>query len=167
MSKSPNWGERVVRDLAGPHEVPQRVDRIGGVAASCDCVEISEERSAQRKAAADGVVDRAIWGIVAGAPMKQRNSRTRIERHVPVALSERTATNPHDLAGGQQFIDAGPNAAVGKHIGFEGRGDEASPCKPLHHGPDIGDGRTEWLYLLPPREEPGQVDRIDRFDLRT
>src|SRR5690348_2109998 len=95
--------ERIVRDLAGPHQIPQRVLHFGREATAERGTQLrKEDRPALTKDLADALVRRALARCRCG---HQRRVLGEIERHTTVARAECATTDPEDGTGCEQCVE--------------------------------------------------------------
>ena len=117
--------EGVVGDEPLPHQVPERVDRFGRIAAARRLVERGEERRAFRSEVIDdrplalGDVD-----LPPAASAEPRQVIGQVERQPSVAIADRLDAAPDDFARGAQRIEIGGLVALDarrQDLGFEDR----------------------------------------------
>ncbi len=164
----PQRSQRVVGDLAGPHEIPQRLDDRVGIASAGDRVEIAEERCpAFGEVAAEPLVDLAGRRVAGAGGVQQRDLVPEVERHPPVRRGDGAAPGPHDVAGGEQCVEVG--RLVGHPSGKDGRLEGACRDRPsLQLADDLGDPvppRRRVAHAVPGRHESGEDVGRHRFDV--
>ena len=125
-SERAEWLQRVVGDLAGPHEIPERREELRGIRlhAALDLGE--EERAALLEELAERRVERGARRGVGGRRVarEQRLAIGAIERDAPVVRADRLDAGPHHLAGREELIEhvrAIAGHACGQHLGLEHR----------------------------------------------
>src|SRR5439155_25372237 len=90
--------ERVVRRLARPHQIPERVTELRGEAAAGGGEELREERRAAGcEDLAQAIVDGSV-GPRLGRRSEQREMLREEQRDLAVAWPERAPAHPHELA---------------------------------------------------------------------
>ncbi len=163
-------GERVVGDLAGPHEVPQRREQLligGGCISRADLA--PEARALLGELGADRIVQPTLDGFsLLPSRCEQRKLIGETQPHPPVASAERTGAHPDQLAGGAELVEhrrAIRPDANRQHVGLD-RG-----CHECRARQDT-EGLDQRLHptslggnVVPGRQEPGKRLLLDRFDL--
>ena len=97
--------ERVVRRLARPHQIPERVTELRGEAAAGGGEELREERRAAGcEDLAQAIVDGSV-GPRLGRRSEQREMLREEQRDLAVARPERAPAHPHELARCQQRVE--------------------------------------------------------------
>ena len=106
--EGPQRRERVVRRLARPDQVPQRVEQlvVGACLADRRAQLREERRTAPHEVLADGVVDRLRGAVLrrTGAG-EQIDPVAAVERDAAVVAAERAAADPDDLAGRPELVE--------------------------------------------------------------
>ena len=168
----PHRGERIIRDLARPHQVPQRgvhgIAAVGQTGGLHGRNEIGpERRSPVSEVHADRLVGRVVGGFV-GVRDQEADLVPVDETDAAIGCTERTSTDPHDLAARAQLIEVAAAIAVdpcGQHIALDHR---SRNRRSLHLGNRFSygiDAPTPRADPLPGRQEPSERVTLDRLDL--
>ncbi len=175
--------DRVVGDLAGPDQVPQRIQDLAvGAAPGCRRQRPVEARPALAEVLADPVVelaDRPLHAI--GRADRAQDIAARPDQHDPaVVAAEAAPPHPGDLAHRAQLVEQArlvAGDAGRQHVALQhGRRDGHAGQLVDDLGQALQRGRSpEWRHVragarhrhdaLPGRQEPGERRRIDRLDL--
>ena len=118
--------ERVVRDLARPHEIPERGEHDGVVGGTGRGDEVGPEaRAGAQESVADRVVDLAVGRAFDRGPVRQQPHAVAEEQaDATVVGTECTGADPDELAGRAQLVEHARPVAVdpgGQHVAFEHR----------------------------------------------
>ncbi len=133
--EGPQRGQRVVGDLAGPHEVPQRGEELGVRSTRRRAAELVPERGA---VTAEVLPDRRVHQPVrafllgrttgsSGSPDHDGELVAEAEAQPAVGGSEGTGADPHDVAARAQVVEiaaAIAEHASRQHVPFERGSDE-------------------------------------------
>ena len=166
-------GEGIVRNLARPREIPQRVVKLLG--RDVELVhEVDPERWATTQELADRIVDLAVGRL----DLDVRRRRTgephvlaEVQGDLAAAAAQRAASDPHDLAAGAQLVE--PGRAVGakqsrQDIPFPDLGSQRDPLQRHQRlAQPVGPGArgAVGVDVLPARQEARQLTRLYRLGL--
>src|SRR6202049_417563 len=96
--------ERVVRHLARPHQVPERVEDRFLVAAAAGVVEVAEEaRAARFEVLAQALMEVTAWRVIR-LPGKAWSVTAQVQRDLSVGRAQRSASDPHHLPHRDQLL---------------------------------------------------------------
>ena len=162
--------ERVVGDLAGPHEVPQRGEQHRFVGGARRGDEVGPERRARaRELRADRVVHGPVGRL--GQHHRRREQLDAVaeeEAHPAVVGAERARAGPHQLAGRAELVEhRGPVAldARGQHVALEHRHRDRDALELLDRLDERVGAAPAAADALPRGEEPHERGGVDRLDL--
>ncbi|GIU89959.1 MAG: hypothetical protein KatS3mg010_1058 [Acidimicrobiia bacterium] len=167
----PQRAERVVGDLTGPHEVPERAEHHGLVGGARRGDELRPERRARaRESLPQRVVHRARRPLVGRGHRggQQAHRVAEVQADPPVVRAERARAHPDELAGGAQLVEhrrSVPLDARGQHVTLEhrrGDGDALELLDRVDERVESAPGRAD---ALPRGQEPRERGRVDRLDL--
>ncbi len=183
-AQRPERREGVVGDLAGPDEVPQRVEDLAVRPPAGGGVQLAvERRPAPLQVGADPLVDlgrRTLHAV--GQPDRPQELAARsIEHHPAVVAPEAPAPHPGDLAHRAQLVQQPrlvARDARREHVTLEDRrrdrqarqlvddlGQALQGVRSAQRHRRRGAGGRRPGDALPGRQEPGQRHGIDRLDL--
>ena len=174
-------GEGVVGDLAGPHEVPQRIEHfpIRPAAGGGEQLPV-EARPASAEVLPEALVTFRVGSVGAvGEAHRPKGLATRPDEHdPPVVASQAPAPDPRDLAHRAQLVeeprliprDPGRQDVALEDAGGDGQARELVDDlrEALQRGGSAEGGWRRFVDrgdAVPRRQEPGEGDRVDRLDL--
>ena len=167
----PQRRQRVVGDLAGPHEVPQRGEQlvVGGARRGRLAAGSRSSPRARRAPPRIASCSAPSGRSCASHPGASSGSwSAKHEPHPAVGRADRPGADPHDVAGRAQLVEL-RRAVVGdprrEHVGLERRGDERRAGQQAERLDDGVDAAPLRRHAVPRRQEPGQRLRLDRLDL--
>ena len=166
------WCERVVGDLAGPHQVPERGEDLGILCAGGRSAElVPEAGAALGEQRANRVVDRALGCIVAVPPgSEERELVGKHETHPAVVGADGARADPHEFTCRAELVEHRGSVrrdAGQQDVGLDGRRDESGAREDAERLDECVDPSSLGRDVVPCREEPGERLLLDRFDLAT
>ena len=163
----PQRPERVVGDLARPHQVPQRVQQL-----VLRCPErlrqLAEERGPPRAKVVANLRLQPPCGGISGLRQQPLHVVAEVERHPAVAGAERATPDPHHLAGPQQVVEDGRAVAVhalGQHVALEHGGGQRQSLEVPHHSKRAVGTAVGGSDPLPVGQKPRECFLWDRLRL--
>ena len=162
--------ERIVGDLAGPDEIPERDEQLGVGGTSGRRPQLAPETGAVRRQMGPHRVVQDALGRVPVLPRRGEQGQLvgETQPHATVASAQTAGADPHQLAGGAQFVEH--RAAVTadprrEHIGLDRRGHEGGPGQDPERLDERLHSTTLGRDVVPGGQEAGERPLFDRFDL--
>ena len=164
--------ERVVGDLAGPDQIPERfleLHRLG-------LAEVSEQVGPERGTRFQPGADRRVERLRRRVALERRRAEpadvvAEVERHAARAAAERAGADPHELAAGAELIEprgrVAPDAPR-EHVALPHLGCERKALKRhqlLAQTIDAGPARGRRVHALPCRQQSRERALLGGLDL--
>ena len=168
--EGPERRERVVRDLAGPDEVPERGEEQALVGRAGGGDELRPERRARARPDGCGCASctSPSGGSAGGCREQRRRVRAEHERDAAVVGAEGSGADPGHVAAGHERVEVGgPVAAdpAGEDVGLEDRRGHGRALEPGDRVGERVDVAPRAVRALPRGEEPAERRRVDGLDL--
>ena len=169
--------EGVVRHLARPREVPQRLlelDRLDRPAVDLRHVrdQVRPERGTALEALADGVVERLGRTLAAiRRRAEPAGILAEVEGHLARMPAERAGPHPHQLAAGAELVHPGLRVApdpARQHVALPHLGGQRQALERDEHlaqAVHAGAARGRRVHALPRRQESGERPLLRWLDL--